>query len=155
MFELFAPSTGYGIELRRYELDPDKCWEVKLDTLESLVDDRTRAILLNNPSNPCGSVYSQQHCQAIADLAAKLQLPIICDEIYADMTFQGSIFTPMASVASNVPVLTIGGISKKFVVPGWRLGWILVHDPVGALDEVQQPPHHQDRKTDTESKRLS
>ncbi|KAJ8907616.1 hypothetical protein NDN08_007726 [Rhodosorus marinus] len=137
-FPLFRTiAGGYGIETRRYKLDPEKLWEIDLETIESAADDRTRAILINNPSNPCGSVYSRQHCEEIAQLAARLQIPILCDEIYADMTFGSSEFTPMACVCSDVPVLTVGGISKKFVVPGWRLGWILVHDPVGALDEVR------------------
>ena len=58
---------------------------MNLNQLESLIDDRTRAVLVNNPSNPCGAVYSEKHLRDIIDLCERNHLPIIADEIYADM----------------------------------------------------------------------
>lgn len=60
-------------------------------------------------------------------------MPIISDEIYADMVFGSAEFTPMAAFSMKVPVLTVGGISKRWLAPGWRLGWIIVADPKGIL----------------------
>ena len=66
-------------------------WEIDFDHLESLIDENTSAILITNPSNPCGSVFSAEHLKAIADVALKHKLPIIADEIYAHMGFTGMI----------------------------------------------------------------
>jgi tyrosine aminotransferase len=63
-------------------LQPDRQWEVDIDHLESLIDEHTAAIVVNNPSNPCGSVYSKEHLTDILQVAAKHKIPIIADEIY-------------------------------------------------------------------------
>lgn len=61
-------------------------------------------------------------------VAEKHRLPIISDEIYADMVFEPSVFTPLATLSKNVPILTTGGLAKRYLVPGWRVGWVLIHD---------------------------
>eukprot|EP00181_Compsopogon_caeruleus_P004727 CAMPEP_0184690118 /NCGR_PEP_ID=MMETSP0312-20130426/31040_1 /TAXON_ID=31354 /ORGANISM="Compsopogon coeruleus, Strain SAG 36.94" /LENGTH=660 /DNA_ID=CAMNT_0027147559 /DNA_START=358 /DNA_END=2340 /DNA_ORIENTATION=- len=128
-FPLFQTlAEGMGVECRYYELNPDRAWEINLDGIEELVDDRTAAWVINNPSNPCGSCYNARHLKEIVSKAQQIQIPIIADEIYHGMTFSGVDFVPIASVGEGVPMLVIGGISKQFVVPGWRLGWILVYD---------------------------
>ncbi len=71
-------------------MKPDREWEVNLKHLSSLVDGRTRAILVNNPSNPCGSVWSLQHMKEILKTAERHQLPVISDEVYYEMVFAGS-----------------------------------------------------------------
>jgi tyrosine aminotransferase len=125
---------GFGVECRYYRVLPDHAWEVAIDDLARLADDRTVAIVINNPSNPCGSVFSASHLKTIVDAAAELCLPIVADEVYADMVFGDQSFVSVASVSRDVPVLSVGGISKQFVVPGWRLGWLLVHDRHGVLE---------------------
>ena len=62
---------------------PERLWEVDLDHMESLIDDNTAAIIVNNPSNPCGSVYTRDHIRDILDIANRHKVPIIADEIYA------------------------------------------------------------------------
>jgi tyrosine aminotransferase len=69
----------------------------------------------------------------IANTAEKLKVPLISDEIYANMVFGTTGFTPMAAFSMKVPVLTVGGISKRWLAPGWRLGWIIIADPKGIL----------------------
>lgn len=133
-FPLFKTMLdGFGVEARYYSVLPDRAWEIKVDDLVAQADDRTAAIVINNPSNPCGSVYSAEHIQAILDAASLLKLPIVADEVYADMVFSGQEFVPIASLPSDVPVLSVGGASKQFVVPGWRAGWLLIHDRGGVL----------------------
>ena len=128
-FPLFTTiAEGYGIECRYYGLDPERNWEIKLADIAPLTDNRTRAIVVNNPSNPCGSVFSATHVEEILAVASALRLPVIADEVYADMVFSDCKFTPIAAKSDDVPVLSVGGISKQFVVPGWRLGWLLLHD---------------------------
>jgi len=72
-------------------------------------------------------------------VAAEKQVVIISDEVYAGMVFEGEHFYSLASLSKNVPILTVGGIAKRFLVPGWRLGWILVHDPVEAFKTEIRP----------------
>ena len=66
-------------------------------------------------------------------MAERHRLPIVTDEIYGSMTFNGHPFTPIATLTDTVPVLSVGGMAKMFVVPGWRVGWIEVHDRGGKL----------------------
>lgn len=117
----------HGVACRFYKLLPEKGWEVDLGDLKSLSDESTAAIIINNPSNPCGAVYSKEHLRDLISVADDLKLPIVADEVYAGMTF-GKPFVPLAEVAENVPVFSVGALSKRWLVPGWRLGWVCVHD---------------------------
>jgi tyrosine aminotransferase len=136
LYETLATSKGAGVNF--YDLDPARSWEADLGSLESCIDDRTKAILVNNPSNPCGSVYSEEHLRALLEVAERHRIPIIADEIYGNMTFTGHTFHPLASLTDTVPVLSVGGIAKEFLVPGWRLGWVLIHNKGGVFDEVKE-----------------
>jgi len=131
-------ALSQGIEVRYYNLQPDKKWEADLEHMESLIDDSTRAILVTNPSNPCGSVYSKEHLQKILAVAERHMVPIIADEIYEDMVFSGEAFHSLGALSTSVPVLSCSGLTKKFLVPGWRLGWIVIHDRNNALEEVRK-----------------
>jgi len=136
-FSLYITVCGrYGFEGRRYNLIPERQWEVDLGHLESQIDKRTKAILINNPSNPCGSVFSKKHLQNICKLAYKYQIPIIADEIYAGMVFENVEFVSCASVTDG-PVLIMGGLAKQYLAPGWRVGWIVMHDPEGKMEQVR------------------
>ncbi|EPY81976.1 tyrosine aminotransferase [Camelus ferus] len=135
----YAPSVGYlssREEVASYyhcpkaplEAKPEKSWEIDLKQLESLIDEKTACLVVNNPSNPCGSVFSRSHLRKILAVAARQCVPILADEIYGDMVFSNSKFEPLATLSSNVPILSCGGLAKRWLVPGWRLGWILIHD---------------------------
>jgi len=95
--------------------------------MDRAVDAHTKAIIINNPSNPCGSNFSAEHLLAIAAIARKHKLPIIADEIYGRCVFNGQFF-PMHLYSGDVPVISVGGLAKEFIVPGWRVGWIIFHD---------------------------
>jgi tyrosine aminotransferase len=106
--------------------------------MESLIDDKTSAILINNPSNPCGSNFSKSHVKEIIKIAEAKNVPIIADEIYENMVFGGAKYTSFAEVSANVPILHVGGLAKQYMIPGWRLGWIVLHDRHGQLAEVRK-----------------
>lgn len=74
-------TAGLGIEMKRFNLIPKNNWEIDLVHLESSIDDRTKAILITNPSNPCGSVFSKEHLLEVIDIAERHRLPIIADEV--------------------------------------------------------------------------
>uniref|UniRef100_A0AAY4DJ67 Tyrosine aminotransferase n=1 Tax=Denticeps clupeoides TaxID=299321 RepID=A0AAY4DJ67_9TELE len=121
-------AVSLGVQVKLYNLLPEKSWEVDLQHLESLIDSRTACLIVTNPSNPCGSVYSKEHLQNIISVASKHCIPILADEIYGDMVFPDCSFHPMAPLSSDVPILSCGGLAKRWLVPGWRMGWILIHD---------------------------
>lgn len=109
-----------------------------MNHLESQIDLNTAAIVINNPSNPCGSVFSADHLRNILEIAYRRRIPVIADEIYEQLVFPGEKFVSVASLESHVPILICGGLAKRFLVPGWRLGWIVVHDEIGAFDEIRK-----------------
>ncbi|NXU88080.1 ATTY aminotransferase, partial [Xiphorhynchus elegans] len=121
-------ALSMGIEVKLYNLLPEKSWEIDLEHLESLVDEKTACLIVNNPSNPCGSVFSKSHLQEILAVASRQCVPILADEIYGDMVFADCKYEPIASLSTNVPILSCGGLAKRWLVPGWRMGWILIHD---------------------------
>ncbi|XP_077424699.1 tyrosine aminotransferase [Vanacampus margaritifer] len=121
-------ALSLGIEVRLYNLLPEKSWEVDLQHLESLVDDKTSLLIVTNPSNPCGSVFNKEHLQNILTVASRNCLPILADEIYNNMVFPGCDTPSLASLSSDVPIISCGGLAKRWLVPGWRMGWIFLHD---------------------------
>jgi len=136
-------SDSRGVRVCHYKLLPEKKWEADLNHLEEIMKSETSnplnvgkktVLLVNNPSNPCGSVYSREHLSLLLSFAEKWKIPVIADEIYANVVFPGGeTFTPMASITefSNVPIVSAGGIAKEFFVPGWRIGWAIVHETSG------------------------
>lgn len=134
----YRPLTdGLHIETKAYNLDPENDWEIDLKHMESLIDAKTRAIIVNTPGNPCGNVFSKEHVLEMLEIAERHKLPIIADEIYESMTFPGVKFHSIASLSKNVPVLTCSGLTKRFLMPGIRLGWIIVNDKHNALADVK------------------
>lgn len=90
-FPLYKTLTSvYGIQYKQYNLLAEKNWSVDLKHLESLIDENTAAIIINNPSNPCGSVFDKKHLIQILELAEKYKKPIIADEIYDKLVFSSA-----------------------------------------------------------------
>eukprot|EP00755_Sulcionema_specki_P005519 Sspe_Gene.4885::Locus_1613_Transcript_1_1_Confidence_1.000_Length_1361::g.4885::m.4885/K00815/TAT; tyrosine aminotransferase len=136
LYQTICDSKGYKCKF--YSCVPERSWECNLDEMRAAADERTKAIFITNPSNPCGSNFSRKHLQDIVRLAEELKLPIVSDEIYTDMVFEGETFTSVAEISETVPCIVIGGIAKQYIVPGWRVGWAIIHDRNGVLSEVRQ-----------------
>lgn len=131
-------AISQGMEVRSYNLLPERQWEADLEQMEELIDENTSVIVLTNPSNPCGSVFSADHIQDILNIAEKYCVPIITDEVYEDMVFPNVEYRSVSSLSKNVPVLSCGALSKRFLVPGWRFGWIIIHDRNDIFQDIRK-----------------
>ncbi|XP_050248357.1 nicotianamine aminotransferase 1-like [Quercus robur] len=130
-----AHASSNNLEVRYFDLIPEKGWEVDIEGVEALADENTVAMVVINPGNPCGSVYTHQHLKKIAETARKLGILVVADEVYHHLSFGTNPFVPMGVFGSIVPVITLGSISKRWLVPGWRLGWLVTSDPNGILQK--------------------
>lgn len=135
IYELCAAFRN--VEIRHFDLLPDKGWEVDLDAVNALADENTVAIVIINPGNPCGNVYSYRHLKKIAETAKKHKILVVADEVYGHLAFGENPFVPMGVFGSLVPVLTLGSLSKRWLVPGWRLGWFVTTDPNGLFKNTK------------------
>jgi alanine-synthesizing transaminase len=93
------------------------------EEIESLITNRTRAIVVVNPNNPTGAVYPRQTLTAIAQLAEKHRLVVLCDEIYDHILYDDAEFVPMATLVHNTLCCTMSGLSKVYRACGYRVGW--------------------------------
>eukprot|EP00485_Elphidium_margaritaceum_P007571 CAMPEP_0202692054 /NCGR_PEP_ID=MMETSP1385-20130828/6546_1 /ASSEMBLY_ACC=CAM_ASM_000861 /TAXON_ID=933848 /ORGANISM="Elphidium margaritaceum" /LENGTH=558 /DNA_ID=CAMNT_0049347527 /DNA_START=45 /DNA_END=1721 /DNA_ORIENTATION=+ len=134
-------ASRYGFEVKFYDLLPEQEWQIDTQHLRSQIDKRTKAILINNPSNPCGSVLTEDGILRVLQIAENYSIPIVADEIYAGMIYDDNHgkdkFVSVASLTRRVPVLTLSGLSKLYLTPGWRAGWIVIHDPIGAMVKIR------------------
>lgn len=111
-------------------------WEPVVEDLRSKISGRTKAIIIVNPNNPTGAVYSERALKEIVNIAGENDLPIISDEIYGLTTFDGIVAKPTANIAEDVPVIALSGMSKIFMRTGWRVGYICLHDPEDKISEL-------------------
>ncbi|KAK4484699.1 hypothetical protein RD792_007291 [Penstemon davidsonii] len=133
-FPLYGLCAAFRhIEARYFDLLPENGWEVDLSAVENLADHNTVAVVIINPGNPCGNVYTYQHLEKIVETAKRLGIVVIADEVYGHLAFGANPFVPMGVFGSIAPVLTLGSLSKRWLVPGWRLGWLVTTDPYGSL----------------------
>ncbi|CAH8354959.1 unnamed protein product [Eruca vesicaria subsp. sativa] len=112
---------------------PEKNYEINFESVRKQVDENTFAIFIINPHNPNGNVYSEAHLKQIALLARDLGIMVVSDKVFRWAVFGSNPFVPMAKFSSIVPVMTIGSISKGWTVPGWRTGWVVLHDLDGVF----------------------
>ena len=105
--------------------------------IEALITPRTRALVLINPNNPTGAVYSPALLRDLADVAERYGLIVLSDEIYDGILYDGAPFVPFASVAPGVTVLTYGGLSKMQRACGYRVGWVSLTGRAELLPEIE------------------
>lgn len=107
-----------------YHCTPDNAFQPDVEQIASSIGPRTRAIVLINPNNPTGAVYSRQCLEQIVRLAEKHQLVIFADEIYDHMLYDGNQHIPLATLAHNTLCATFSGLSKIYRACGLRVGWV-------------------------------
>ncbi|MGQ9896428.1 MAG: aminotransferase class I/II-fold pyridoxal phosphate-dependent enzyme [Acidobacteriota bacterium] len=120
-----AITAKLGARENYYRLDPAQGWLPDPDEIRHNITPRTRAIVIINPNNPCGSVYDARLLLELLTIAEAHQLVVIADEVYCRLTYETPP-PPMAQLAAgmDVPVVTLESLSKSHLVPGWRVGWM-------------------------------
>ena len=109
-----------------YYLNEENGWLPDIDDIKSKINSKTKAIILINPNNPTGSLYTIENLKTIIDLALENDLVIFADEIYDKLLFDGKKHVSIASLNKDVSCITFGGLSKNYMVPGFRIGWGIV-----------------------------
>lgn len=100
-------------------------FKITAEQLENAITDKTKCLMLNNPSNPTGMIYSADELRALADVCVKHDLYILADEIYYQLIYDGIEFTSIASLSEDIKerTLLINGVSKSYAMTGWRVGY--------------------------------
>jgi alanine-synthesizing transaminase len=111
---------------RHYLCDEQNDWMPDLDDMRSKITPNTRAIVIINPNNPTGALYSDTLLLEIIQIAREHQLIIFADEIYDKMLYDGETHTSIASLADDVLFVTLNGLSKNYRACGYRAGWMIV-----------------------------
>jgi alanine-synthesizing transaminase len=121
-----AAVTLAGGTPRHYICDEANEWNPDMDDMRSKITPNTRAIVVINPNNPTGALYSDEILQQIIQLAREHQLIVFADEIYDKVLYDGATHTSMASLADDVLFVTMNGLSKNYRACGYRAGWMVV-----------------------------
>lgn len=121
-----ACATLAGGKVVHYICDEQADWYPDIDDIESKITDRTKAIVVINPNNPTGAVYSQDLLEQIVELARENELMIFSDEIYDRLVMDDIPYTSIASIAPDVFCVTFSGLSKSHMIAGYRIGWMVL-----------------------------
>ena len=137
--EVLVPSPDYplwtgainlcGGRAVHYRCDEANDWNPDLEHLAGKITDRTRALVIINPNNPTGAVYSRQILIGMLELARKHGLLVLTDEIYDQILYDGATHNSAAALAPDLLVLTLGGLTMTYRLAGFRSGWLVVSGP--------------------------
>lgn len=137
--EVLVPAPDYplwtaavnlaGGKARHYLCDEQSDWFPDLEDIESKITDRTRGIVVINPNNPTGSVYSKEVLERLVEIARKHNLIIFADEIYSKILYDDAEFIPMGRLAPDVLCVSFNGLSKAYRLAGFRSGWMVISGP--------------------------
>ncbi len=133
--EVLVPSPTYplytavlakiGAQPAFYRTDHTNQWLPDLDHLKSLINKKTRALVVIDPNNPTGAVYPDATRRALIEIAETHGLVILADEVYGDLSYDGPV-PAMAALDNDAPIISYSSLSKAYLAPGWRAGWMAV-----------------------------
>jgi aspartate aminotransferase len=115
-------------------------FKISADQLRSAITSRTKAIILNSPSNPTGATYTAEEFKALAEVLLQKKILIIADDIYENFVYDGTVFTSIASLGREIQdqTVVINGVSKTYSMTGWRIGYAAGPAPlIAAMDKIQ------------------
>jgi alanine-synthesizing transaminase len=142
--EVLVPSPTYplytavlakiGARAVYYRTDPANGWLPDLDDVKRLMSNATRALVVIDPNNPTGATYPAEIRKTLIELADRANVPLLADEVYGDLAYDGAV-PPMASLYPDAPIISFSSLSKAFLAPGWRTGWMAI-GRTDRLDDV-------------------
>ncbi|MFO1120769.1 MAG: pyridoxal phosphate-dependent aminotransferase [Hyphomicrobiales bacterium] len=119
---VIAAAGGVPVPVR---VDPDHGFHLKAADVEKAVTPKSRVLLMNTPSNPTGAVFTREEIVRIGKVCEKHDLWIVCDEVYASLTFGNTVFaSPFDEAGLEKRTVVVSSISKSHAIPGFRCGWI-------------------------------
>ncbi len=134
--EILVPSPDYplwtaavtlaGGKAVHYRCDESADWQPDLDDMASKISPRTKGVVVINPNNPTGAVYSKDTLENIVELARVNNLIVFADEIYDRIIYDDAVHYPLASLADDIVFVTFNGLSKNYRLAGFRSGWLVV-----------------------------
>ncbi|APW42592.1 pyridoxal phosphate-dependent aminotransferase [Rhodoferax saidenbachensis] len=137
--ELLVPSPDYplwtaatslsGGKPVHYQCDEDNGWMPNLADIRAKITPRTRGLVVINPNNPTGALYSDELLRGLVAIAREFELVILADEVYDKVLYEGVTHTAMASLSTDVLTLTFNSLSKAYRSCGYRAGWMIVSGP--------------------------
>jgi aspartate/methionine/tyrosine aminotransferase len=114
-----------GAEPQYYRTDPDHGWLPDLDHLRRQITPKTRVLVVIDPNNPTGAIYPDRVRRELIGIADQHGLVILADEVYGDLAYDGPV-PPMATLAPDASIISYSSLSKAYLAPGWRAGWMAV-----------------------------
>ena len=133
--EVLVPSPTYplytavlakiGAQPSYYRTDHTNHWQPDLDHIRSLINPKTRALVVIDPNNPTGAIYPDATRRALIEIAERHGLVILADEVYGDLSYDGAV-PAMAALNNDAPIISYSSLSKAYLAPGWRAGWMAV-----------------------------
>jgi alanine-synthesizing transaminase len=117
-----------------YRTDPTRGWLPDIEHIRSLISPKTRALVVIDPNNPTGATYPTAVRRALVELVDQHNFPLLADEVYADLAFTGPV-RAIAAEYPDAPVISFSSLSKAYLAPGWRAGWMAL-GRTDRLDEV-------------------
>ena len=114
-----------GADPQYYRCDHTNGWLPDLAHLRSRITDKTRVLVVIDPNNPTGAIYPDAVRKELIEIAEEHGLVILADEVYGDLSYEGSV-APMATLDQEAPIISYSSLSKAYLAPGWRAGWMAV-----------------------------
>jgi alanine-synthesizing transaminase len=116
----------------------DENWTPDFDDLRKNITPKTRCIIIVNPDNPTGTLHDEKVLKKIVDIAGEYKLPVVGDELYNHLVYDGRKSTSAACLEGDVPTLTFNALTKNYMMPGYRIGWICLHDSKSLMSEYKE-----------------
>lgn len=147
--QVLLPAPGYplystllaelGAQAGEYYLDETRGWALDVESLERAAGPTARALVLVSPSNPTGHVFTPEELAPVVEFCRRRGLLLICDEVYDRLVYGGDGIASSAAqlCGSDVPVVTLNGLSKNWLMPGARVGWMVFHNPQTQLALIE------------------
>lgn len=127
----------YGAETIEYRLDSGDGWSLDFDDIEAKMNEEVRLLVLINPNNPTGAVVGQDDIDKLLEILQRWpKCILVADEIYDGLDFSNNQVSA-ASRTNSTPVVVLNGVSKVYYAPGWRIGYMAIHDPNSVLGSVR------------------